>query len=175
MLGAVVSTTVSVALHVELLPEASVAVIVTTVAPVVRLAPAAGDWVTVTTHASLVNTLEVRSGTRAEQFASATSVCDEAQVSIDGAVVSTTVIVALQVELLPAASVTVIVTAFAPNEATAPANGDCVIVSDELQLSVATTPPVRSGITEAQLAAASSVWFAAHVAMAGAVVSFTVN
>jgi len=175
IVGTVVSTTVIVALHVELLPEASVAVIVTTVAPVVRLAPAAGDWVTVTTHASLVNTLVVRSGTRAEQFASATSVCDEAQVSIDGAVVSTTVIVALQVELLPAASVTVIVTAFAPNEATAPANGDCVIVSDELQLSVATTPPVRSGITEAQLAAASSVWFAAHVAMAGAVVSFTVN
>jgi hypothetical protein len=161
IVGTVVSTTVSVALHVELLPEASVAVIVTTVAPVVRLAPAAGDWVTVTTHASLVNTLEVRSGTRAEQFASATSVCDEAQVSIDGAVVSTTVIVALQVELLPAASVTVIVTVivtvFAPNEATAPANGDCVIVSDELQLSVATTPPVRSGITEAQLAAAPSV------------------
>ena len=74
MLGAVVSTTVIVALHVELLPEASVAVIVTTVAPVVRLAPAAGDWVTVTTHASLVNTLVVRSGTSAVQFAPALSV-----------------------------------------------------------------------------------------------------
>ena len=175
MTGAVVSTTVIVALHVELLPEASVAVIVTTVAPVDRLVPAAGDWVTVTTHASLVNTLVVRSGTRAEQFASATSVCEEPQVVMLGAVVSTTVIVALHVELLPAASVTVITTAFAPNEATELASGDCVIVRDELQLSVATTPPVRSGITEAQLAAASSVWFAAHVAMAGAVVSLTVN
>jgi hypothetical protein len=124
---------------------------------------------------SLVSTLLVRSGNRAVHEAPADKVCDAAQAVMAGAVVSTTVIVALQVELLPAASVTVIVTAFAPNEATAPANGDCVIVSDELQLSVATTPPVRSGITEAQLAAASSVWFAAHVAMAGAVVSFTVN
>jgi hypothetical protein len=175
MTGAVVSTTVIVALHVELLPAASVAVIVTTVAPVDRLAPAAGDWVTVTTHASLVTTEATRSGTRAEQFASATSVCEEPQVVMLGAVVSTTVIVALHVELLPAASVTVITTAFAPNEATELASGDCVIVRDELQLSVATTPPVRSGITEAQFAAASSVWFAAHVAMAGAVVSFTVN
>ena len=41
-----------------------------------------------------------------------------------GAVVSTTVIVAVQVELLPAASVAVIVTVFAPNAATAPAAGD---------------------------------------------------
>ena len=92
-----------------------------------------------------------------------------------GAVVSVTVNVAVQVALLPAASVTVIVTVFAPKLAVLPASGDCVIVRDELQLSVATTPPVRSGITEAQLAAASSVWFAAHVAMAGAVVSLTVN
>ena len=124
---------------------------------------------------ALVNTLVVRSGTRAEQFASATSVCDEAQVSIDGAVVSTTLKLVVHCELLPAASVTVMVMVVEPSAAVAPAKGDCVIVSDELQLSVATTPPVRSGITEAQLAAASSVWFAAHVAMAGAVVSFTVN
>ena len=124
---------------------------------------------------SLVSTLLVRSGNRAVHEAPADKVWDAAQAVMAGAVVSTTVIVALHVELLPAASVTVIVTVVTPRLATLPASGDCVIVKDGLQLSLASTPPVRSGITEAQLAAASSVWFAAHVAMAGAVVSFTVN
>ena len=92
-----------------------------------------------------------------------------------GAVESATVRLVEHCAVLPAASATVMVTVVEPRFAVEPANGDCVIVSDELQLSVAITPAVRSGITEAQLAAASSVWFAAHVAMAGAVVSLTVN
>ena len=41
--GAVASTTVTTAEHVELLPEASVAVIVTVFAPMAAIEPAAGD------------------------------------------------------------------------------------------------------------------------------------
>ena len=43
MLGAVVSTTVIVAVQVVLLPAASVAVIVTVFAPMAAIEPAAGD------------------------------------------------------------------------------------------------------------------------------------
>ncbi len=171
--GAVVSTTVKMAEHVELLPEASVAVIVTVVMPVVIEAPAAGDCVTTTAQASLV-AMPVRSGTWTEQFAPALSVWLAAQAVMLGAVVSTTVTVAVHVELLPAASVAVIVTTVGPNAATVPAAGDCVSVT-ALQLSFADTPPVRSGIVEAQFALASKVWLAAQVVMNGAVVSATVK
>ena len=153
----------NVAVHVVVLPAASATVMVTVVAPKLAVVPANGDCVIVNDEVqlSVAITPAVKFGTGAPHEATASAVWFDAQVTIVGTVVSTTVSVALQVELLPAASVTVIVTVivtvFAPNEATAPANGDCVIVSDELQLSVATTPPVRSGITEAQLAAASSV------------------
>jgi hypothetical protein len=170
-----VSTTVIVALHVELLPEASVAVIVTVFAPMAAIEPAAGDWVTVTTQASLVTTPAVRSGIRAEQALSTLSVCDEAQLVMLGAVVSTTVKVVVQVELLPAASVTVIVTVVTPRLAALPASGDCVTVKDGLQLSLASTPPVKSGSGAAQPAPASTVCAAAQAVIAGAVVSLTVK
>jgi hypothetical protein len=124
---------------------------------------------------SLVSTLLVRSGNRAVHEAPADKVWDAAQAVMAGAVVSTTVIVALQVELLPAASVTVIVTVVTPRLATLPASGDCVIVKDGLQLSLASTPPVKSGSGAAQPAPASTVCAAAQAVIAGAVVSLTVK
>jgi len=86
--------------------------------------------------------------------------------------VSTTVIVAVQVVLLPAASVAVIVTVFAPNAATAPAAGDWVTVTLPL-LSFATTPAVKLGISAEQLLAASKVADEAQTVIVGAVVSTT--
>ena len=107
--------------------------------------------------------------------APADKVCDEAQAVIDGAVVSTTVKVVVQVELLPAASVTVIVTVVTPRLAVLPASGNCVIVKDGLQLSEALTPPVKSGNGAAHPAPASTVCAGAQAVIAGAVVSLTVN
>ena len=106
------------------------------------------------------------------QFAPALTICAEAHVSMLGAVVSTTVIVAVQVELLPAASVAVIVTVFAPNAATAPAAGDWVTVTLPL-LSFAVTPAVKLGINAEQLLAASKVADEAQTVIVGAVVSIT--
>ncbi len=56
----------------------------------------------------------------------------------------------VQVAKFPAPSVTVIVTVCVPRPTSVPAVGDCVITSDPVavQLSEATTEPVRSG-TEA--------------------------
>jgi len=107
--------------------------------------------------------------------APADKVCDEAQAVIDGAVVSTTVKVVVQVELLPAASVTVIVTVVTPRLAVLPASGTCVIVKDGLQLSEALTPPVKSGNGAAHPAPASTVCAGAQAVIAGAVVSLTVK
>lgn len=61
-----------------------------------------------------------------------------------GAVVSTPVKLVVQVVVLPAASATVIVTVVAPRPTIEPATGDCV-TEVTAQLSVAVTPPVKSG------------------------------
>jgi hypothetical protein len=174
MLGAVASTTVTVAVQVVVLPDESVAVSVTTVAPRLAVLPAAGDCVTTTGQASVVVTEPVRSGTKAVQLAPAFRVWFEAQAVMAGAVVSTTVTVAVQVVVLPAASEAVRVTVLAPSTAAAPAAGDCVTVTEPL-LSLATTWPTRFGMATEQLAPASSVVDDAQVVMLGAVVSTTVK
>ena len=93
-----------------------------------------------------------------------------------GSVVSTTVTFTLQVSVLPAASVAVIVTAVTPSPIVVPAVGDCVIVGDPVQLSVAVTLPVRSGIVAWQDALALILLgVGAQTVMFGSVVSTTVT
>lgn len=173
--GAVVSLTVKVVEHVVVLPAASVAVIVTVVAPSGAAKPAAGDWVTdVTPQLSVAEMPVVKSGSEAVQFAPAEADCAAAHDVMVGAVVSLTVRVTVHCELLPATSVAVRVIVVAPRPTEVPANGDCVTVT-VLQLSRAVTPAVKSGTSAEQLARAERVWSAAQAEMFGAVVSLTVK
>jgi hypothetical protein len=156
MVGAVVSTTVIVAVQVVLLPAASVAVIVTVFAPNAATAPAAGDWVTVTLpQLSFATTPAVTSGISAAQLAPASTVWFAAHVAMTGAVASLTVNVAVQLVVLPAASATVIVTVVAPIAAVEPAAGTCV-TDVTPQLSFVTTPAVKSGTSASQFAPAEA-------------------
>jgi hypothetical protein len=146
MLGAVVSTTLKLVVHCELLPAASVTVMVMVVEPSAAVAPAKGDCVIVSDELQLseAETVEVKSGTKAVQFAPALTVCTGAQAVIVGTVVSTPVKLVVQVVVLPAASATVMVTEVAPRPTIEPAAGACV-TEVTAQLSVAVTVPVKSG------------------------------
>jgi len=179
MLGAVVSTTVSVALHVELLPAASVTVMVIVESPIAAVAPATGDCVNcsafATVQLSLATTPAVKSGTSAVQLLVAESVWFAAQLVMLGTVVSLTVKVAVQVTVLLASSVAVSVTVVTPVVTAVPAAGDCVITIDESQLSAATAFAVKSGTDALQLESAEADWFGAQVVKVGAVTSFTVK
>src|SRR5215475_6052745 len=105
MVGAVVSTTRTVAVQVLVLPAVSAALNVTTVSPNPTLVPAAGLCVTVTAlQLSVAATSPVKSGISALQVPSAATVRLVAQVSMVGGVASTTCIVAVQVLVLPAMS-----------------------------------------------------------------------
>ena len=115
----------------------------------------------------------MKSGTRAWQLPSAATVWFAAQVVMVGAVTSLTVRVAVQVELLPAASVAVRVIVFAPRTAAEPAAGDCVTVTVPGQLSVAVVPATKSGTTAAHVESTEMVWSAAQV-IDGPLVSLTV-
>jgi hypothetical protein len=110
------------------------------------VAPANGDCVIVSDELQLseAETVEVKSGTKAVQFAPALKVCTGAQAVIVGTVVSTPVKLVVQVVVLPAASATVIVTEVAPRPTIEPAAGACV-TEVTAQLSVAVTVPVKSG------------------------------
>jgi hypothetical protein len=154
--GGVLSETVNVVEQVLLLFAASVAVIVTVVTPKPTETPASGDWVIVTVplQLSVATVPEVKLGTRAEQVAPAEAVCAGAQVVITGGVLSETVNVVEQVLLLLAASVAVIVTVVIPKPTDTPANGDWVIITVPLQLSVATVCAVKSGTRAEQVAPA---------------------
>jgi hypothetical protein len=90
---------------------------------------------------------------------------------------SVTVSVAVQVEVFPARSVAVIVTAveIRPEVVVVPAEGDCESVTAPPHESEATTPTVKSGTTAWQLLFAATVWFAAHVVITGPLVSVTVS
>lgn len=120
-----------------------------------------------------MTTVPVRSASTAPHELSAFTLESDAQAVIAGGVVSTTVSVAVQVVVLPLASAAVIVIVFGPRAAGAPAAGDCVTVVTA-QLSVATTPLVKSGTLAEQFPLASSVRPLAQVVIAGAVVSCTV-
>jgi hypothetical protein len=73
-----------------------------------------------------------------------------------GSVSSVTVKSAEQVSVLPASSVTVIVTEVTPRPTVVPAVGDCVIVSVVSQLSEAVTPDVKSGTVASHEASADA-------------------
>ncbi len=92
-----------------------------------------------------------------------------------GAVESATVKLVEHCVVLPAASATVMVIAVEPRFAVEPANGDCVIVRDELQLSRATTVAVKSGTKAVQEAPAGTVCAGAQAVIDGAVVSTPVK
>src|SRR5256714_79756 len=115
--GAVSSVTVKVVVHVALLVAASLAVTVITCTPNPTSVPAAGDCVSVIPlvplQLSLALTPPKTSGTAARQLVPALELVGGGQLTV-GAVVSSTVTVAVQVWLLPWMSVTVNVTVFVP-------------------------------------------------------------
>ena len=145
--GGVVSTTVSVCTQLELLPQSSVAVHVRVSIPVL---PQPGcHW-----SLCVIVTVPHVSTAEAEPFASTLvsaghcSVTSGGQV-ISGGVVSTTVMVCTQVELLPDSSVAVHVRTIVP---ALPQLGShwllCVIVTVP-QVSVAVAWPVALGVVSA--------------------------
>ena len=123
--GFVVSRTVKVVVQVVMLPAASVTVSVIVLAPRTPAEPAAGDCVTeAMPQLSLATTPAVKFGTAAEQLLSALALWAAGHEVMTGAVVSWTVIVTVQVEELPAASVAVRVTGKLPTVTGVPAGND---------------------------------------------------
>jgi hypothetical protein len=124
--GAVVSVTAKVVVHVALLPEPSVAVTVMVCLPRPTSAPAAGDWLNVTPLVPPQPPLKVTpprtSGTTAWQFASALALGVSEQTTV-GVALPLTVKRVVQVALLPAASVAVTVIVFVPRPTNVPASG----------------------------------------------------
>jgi hypothetical protein len=175
--GAESSFTVIFVVQVVKLPASSVAVIVMVVMPKPIDVPGNGDCVIATdkSQLSVAVTSVVRSGIRAVQLASALRVLSLAQTVIIGSETSLTVMFAVQVLILPASSVAVRVTVVTPNPTDVPDTGDCVIVTDKSQLSVAVTSVVRSGIRAVQLAPALRVLSPAHTVITGSVSSVTVT
>src|SRR5678815_4897898 len=103
--GAVLSTTVIVAMHCAVLLPGSVAVIVTMFGPVPRAVPGGGVCVSVKPQASVAVTCGRKSGSVAVQPLPAINVWFVAHCVIIGGIVSCTVTVKLQELLLPLASV----------------------------------------------------------------------
>ena len=177
MVGLILSVTVKLLVQVVALLAASFTVIVTIVTPVVTTVPAIGDCVItnalVAEQLSVATTAEVKSGTVAPQLAFANAVCAGPQLLIIGAVLSNTVNVVVQVTLLFDVSFTVMVTIVFPNATNVPTTGDCVIINPAVpvQLSVATTVLVKSGIVSIQLAFVKPVCAGAQVVIIGAVLS----
>ena len=127
--GAILSFTVIVKLQVVLLPEASVTVHTTVLAPWLNTAPSRVEllFLLLVTEATL-QLSEVATGLNSvpctvyvHVLLSVPRLAEVAQV-IAGAILSFTVIVTLQVVLLPETSVTVHITVLAPLLKTAPAS-----------------------------------------------------
>jgi len=135
--GAVLSTTVTVNVHVELLPAASVNVYVTGVEPKLKLAPDVCVLVGVIDPPQLSKAVGADHVAVAEHEAPAVTVIFDGHPLTTGAVLSTTVTVNVHVALLPAASVNVYVTGVEPKLKLAP--DVCVLVGviDPPQLSIA--------------------------------------
>ena len=99
----------------------------------------------------------------------------EAHMVIVGAVLSMTVWLTVQVAVFPAPSVAISVIVVVPNPKVAPEAGLCVIVGEAVQLSVAVTPPVKSGAVPWQEpSAVMLLGVEAHTVIVGAVLSMTV-
>src|SRR6266511_4377819 len=178
-LGAAVSATRNVVVQVALLPASSVAVTVIVCAPDPTSVPSAGDWLNVIAPTAVQLSLTVTPantfGTAAWQFASALAPGMPGQITL-GAVVSVTVKVAVQVALLPAASVAVTVIACAPGPTSVPAAGAWLtnIAPVAVQLSLTVTSPNTLGTAAWQVASALAPGMAEQMTL-GAVVSATVN
>jgi hypothetical protein len=180
IVGDVVSTTVTEVAQVVVFPAASVAVKVTLVVPKPIAPPAAGLWVTTTAPAqvSAAEAVEAKSGIKAPQEASPESVCGGAQAVKAGGVTSSTTKLAVQVDVLPAASATVSVMSCDPLARTAPAAGAWVTTREPVAvvLSAATTPDVKSGTSAVQLpASALADWVGPQDEITGGVVSMPVK
>jgi hypothetical protein len=118
-------------------------------------------------------TVAVKSGNATVPVAPTESVCAGAQAAIVGTRMSRTVKFATQVAVLPAASVTVMVTGCTPGASNDPATGDCVRVV--AQSSVATTEERKSGKLATQFVLALAMKSGAQSVITGAVVSTTVT
>src|SRR5260370_1123856 len=133
IVGGVVSATVSVAVQVVWLPEASVTVMVMTVLPNAAAEPARGDCDFTKAAAGVqlsdATNCASKSGTSAWHWSLADIVKFPGQTTVGG-VVSTTVRVVVQVAWLPAPSVTVMVTGVTPQVTNVPAAGTCASSSE---------------------------------------------
>ena len=118
IVGALLSTTVNVTCEVVAFPEASVAVMVTVFVPKSPQPKLLGVMVTVGAP-QLSVTLETTSfmPIAAAPFASSATSAIVDNVIIEGAMLSSTVTIIVDVAALPDASVAVIVTVFAPRSA----------------------------------------------------------
>ena len=151
--GGVVSRTVTVNEQLLLLPAASLAVQLTVVTPGGKSEPLAGRHVTV----GLGSQLSLATGANMTRFPAMLvhSTVRFVQARV-GAVWSVTVMVAVQVLLLPAASLAARVTTVAPSPITVPATGFWVTVT-ALQASLAATCGTRFGSRAVQAAPAAMV------------------
>ena len=133
------SVTVTVKLQVAVLPAASVAVLVTVVVPTAKLLPLAGALATVTPgQLSVALTVKV---TLLLHTPGAAFTARFAGQLICGSSLSVTVTVKLQVEVLPCASVAVLVTEVVPTAKLLPLAGALATLTPG-QLSVAFTVKV---------------------------------
>ena len=173
------SVTVKAVVQVALLPTTSVAVTVIVCIPTPTSVPAVGLWLNVIALVALQLSLTVTplstSGTAAWQLASVLAP-GTAEHSTVGAVVSVTVKVVVQVELLPDSSVAVTVIVCAPKPTSVPVAGLWLKMIElvALQLSLTATPPETSGTAAWQLASALAAGTAEQTTL-GAVVSLTVK
>ena len=138
--GAVESITVTVKLHVAVLPDGSVATLVTVVVPRLNVLPDAGVLTTVALQLSVAVTLKL---TTAPQLLLADATLILAGQVIVGGVVSLTVTVWVQVAVLPDASVAVHVTVVVP---TGKHDGASLVMVAMLQLSLAAGTPAPTCI-----------------------------
>lgn len=175
IVGFILSVTVKLFVQVVALLAASFTVMVIVVTPVVTVVPATGDCVItkapVAEQLSVACTAEVKLGTVALQLAFANAVCAGPQFVIVGAILSNAVKVVVQVVELLEVSLTVIVIVVLPNGTSVPAVGDCVIIkpAEPVQLSEATTVPVKFGTVAIQLAFVKPDCAGEQVVITGAV------
>ncbi|MBA7548697.1 hypothetical protein ES705_41163 [subsurface metagenome] len=185
--GSVSSSPVNTTMHVVVLPllSSTVMVILCVVpSPEARFAPASGSCVMVSAPApvqlSVATTSGVRSGTISSHEPFSDTSLSGGQVVITGSVSSSPVNTTMQIVVLPLLSSTVMVMLCvvpSPEARFAPASGSCVMVSAPapVQLSVATTSPVRSGTISSQLASSDTLLSGGQVVITGSVSSSPVN
>jgi hypothetical protein len=156
MTGGVVSTTVTVKLHEELLPLASVAVQVTVVVPIRKVLPDAGVQTT-TGFGSQISLAEAEKLTAAPAGLVHSTPLMLAGHVMTGGVVSTTVTVNEQLAELPLKSLAVHVTVVVPMRNVLPETGEQVITGFGSQISLAIARNVTAA--PAGLAHSTSLMF----------------